>query len=68
MDGTGGKHIFEFKIKSYCYEIYRYIIGSESEANASIIVEKNHKTISHQDGYLVKLKYKKNRAIARFFS
>lgn len=53
IEGSVGNHSFEFKSGAYRYYVERHIIGGESDAEASILVEKNGKILMQQEGNIV---------------
>ncbi len=53
FDGSGGNHTIIFKNKNYEYKIYRSIVGSEDEAEISLIIEKDGKVMLSEIGKLM---------------
>lgn len=49
-DGTGGNHSISFKKDGYTYQVYIFVIGAESNADASLEVSKQGKLLLSEDG------------------
>lgn len=55
-DGNGGNHHYIFKNKSFTYECYINVIGTEESPDANLMIYKEEKEISAQDATIVKKK------------
>ncbi|WP_298392453.1 hypothetical protein [Flavobacterium sp.] len=53
FEGSGGNHVISFSSGKYIYKVYRNIIGVDTDADVTIEVKKNGKTILTEEGTLL---------------